>query len=137
MVTCTSLLAACGGGGGSTSSILPGAAPTPSSTPGIQPMSVLAVGPNDELAVTGTIVALLKNGFQMEAGKGIGYFNIYTSPSTTYTNFAPAVGDFVEAAGSGSPATSMNGSSVVLLSLPSAPVTLSGQVNGTVIGGVT
>src|SRR5579862_3395849 len=79
-------LAACGGGGGG-GGMTPPVASSPAArmspspvarvTPSVQPMSVISSGPNNQLAVTGTIVALLSSGFQLEGGNGIGYFDVY------------------------------------------------------------
>src|SRR5579864_5398095 len=103
IVTCTTLLSACGGGGASggggglTPSIPTNPVVTATATPSnIQPMTVISSGPDNQLAVSGTIVELRSDGFQLEAGQGVGYFNVTTSSATTYTDFTPAVGDFVE-----------------------------------------
>lgn len=104
-------------------------------------MSVVAFGPSNQLAITGTIVNVFidGSGFQLEAGNGVGYFNVRVQSTTTYANnFKPALGDFVEATGSGTPNTSMSATaSVMLLSLPSAPVTVVGQVTAMITGGFT
>ena len=62
-----------------------GSVPVPTATPSsatVAPMSVVSFGPSNQLVITGTVVALLSNGFQMEAGSGVGYYNVYTSSST-------------------------------------------------------
>ncbi len=131
-------LAACGGGGGG-GGVTPSVPTTPAatSTPGVQPMSVISAGPNNQLAVTGTIVAMLSNGFQLEGGNGLGYFNVYTSSTTTFNNFTPAVGEFVAAEGTGTASSSLTATSVTLQSLPSQPVTVVGQVTAMITGGFT
>lgn len=123
------LLAACASGGSGT---LPDAAVVSQA-----PMSIVSTGPNDALTVTGTIVGKGSDHFQLEGGSGLGYFNVYTSASTTYSNFTPALGEVVEAAGTGTASTSLHAASVKLLSPVSSAVTASGQVGSLVQGGFT
>jgi hypothetical protein len=130
-------LAACSGGGNSGS--LPSTPPQPTATAtasGTVPLSVISSGPGNQLAVTGTIIAKIPSGIQLEGGDHVGYFNVYTSSSTSM-NFTPQLGEFISASGTGTPSTSMQASSLSLLSLPSAPVTASGQVTAMITGGFT
>ncbi len=100
-------------------------------------MSVISSGPNNQLAVNGTIVAVASWGFQLAAGSTLGYFDVNTTATTTFNNFTPAVGEFVAASGTGTPTTTLTASSVNLISLPSQPVSVTGQITGMITGGFT
>ena len=72
-------------------------------------MSIVAKGANNTLSVTGNVVALKSSTeFQIEGGPGLGYFNIYTTSSTTYTGAKPYVGELIEAVGTGTANTQMS-----------------------------
>jgi hypothetical protein len=121
--------AACSGGqSGSSASLVPNAQPSPASS-GIQPMAVINVGPNEALTVTGQVVGLLSNGFQIEGGRSIGYFDIYTTSATVFVGAKPFVGEIVVAAGTGTTATSLNATTAGQL------FTVSGTVGALITGG--
>ena len=95
-------------------------------------LSVISRGPNNALTVSGNVVALFSNGFQIEAGPGIGYFNVFTTASTTYTGAKPYVGENIEAAGTGTPSTSMLATAVSQID---SLLSVSGPIVGMKTGG--
>lgn len=115
-------LAACGGGQSGAPALLPATTQTTATPqPGVAPMSIIAVSTNT-LTVTGTIVELKSGGFLIQGGKGLGYYNVATTASTTFTGAKPFVGETIEASGTGSAATSMTASSVSQLASVSGSI---------------
>ncbi|HET9095076.1 MAG TPA: hypothetical protein VFN37_00315 [Candidatus Baltobacteraceae bacterium] len=116
VAACSATFAACGGGQSGPNDTLPSlTATTASPTPGgVAPMAVISVGSSSALVVTGTVVAI-KSGteFQIQAGQGVGYFNIYTSGSTVFNGAKPYAGELIEAIGTGSTKTDMSSTSAV------------------------
>lgn len=111
-------LAACGGGAG-------GGAAIPSApadvTPTTTPMRIISQS-SGSLTLTGNVVALGTNSFQIQGGTGVGYLWIYTTSSTTFSGAKPYVGEIVEVSGTGSTATSVSASSVTQLLQVTGPV---------------
>lgn len=108
------VLAACAGHTGP--STLPPASGMPST------MSVSTS--NGVTTVSGPIVALKSSSeFEVNAGTGCGYLNVYTTSSTTFSpsGAKPAVGDYSVSSGSGSCATSLTASSVKLTTSSPSP----------------
>lgn len=109
------MLAACNGHGGSAA----GLPPNPS---GISPASVSSS--NGVTTVSGPIVAVKSSAeFEVSAGTGCGYLNIYTTSSTTFSpsGAKPAVGENAVSSGSGSCATRLTATSVQLGGASPAP----------------
>jgi hypothetical protein len=106
-------LAACGGGGqqGATSMLPTTSQSTNTPAPSVAPMSIVSVS-GSTLTVTGQIVALRTDGFQIQGGQGLGYYNIATTSSTSFTGAKPYVGETIKATGTGSASTSMTATSV-------------------------
>ncbi|HET7814472.1 MAG TPA: hypothetical protein VFL13_08870 [Candidatus Baltobacteraceae bacterium] len=71
-------------------------------------MTATAVAQGAPLTVSGAIVALKSNGFQINGGQGIGYLNVVTNAGTKISGAAPYVGETVKAVGVGSVSTSLN-----------------------------
>ena len=92
-----SVLTACGGGGS-----LPATsgASQVNPTPSPQPMQIISQNGNS-LTVTGTIVAWISGGFQIQGGKGVGFLHIYTNSSTVITGPPLFIGENVEIVGTG------------------------------------
>lgn len=71
-------------------------------------MDVISFGPNNALTITGTIVRFMSNGIQIQGGRGVGYFDVYTQPGTQISGPAPYVGEYIQAVGTGTPSTVMS-----------------------------
>lgn len=52
-------------------------------------------------AISGPVVALKTGGFQIQAGAGLGYMNVWTSQNTVYWGAKPYVGEVVQVYGNG------------------------------------
>lgn len=92
LLVCTAALAACGGGGGSLPS---------TSAPSPKPAQIISQN-GDSITLTGTVVAMISGGFQVQGGPGVGYLHIYTNSNTVITGPAPFVNENVEVVGTGS-----------------------------------
>jgi len=101
-----------------------------------------AVRPNDASAIeaSGPIVGIIAGGFTLSAGAGKGNVHVYVTGSTVVTGTI-VVGQNANVAGTGSFATSINASSVVVSGgspIPSSTaVTASGPVENFIAGGFT
>jgi hypothetical protein len=71
--------------------------------------SLLASSSSGTLSVAGTVVAIKSSTeFQIQGGQGVGYFNVYTTSTTTYNGAKPYVGENVEAIGTGTVSTDLS-----------------------------
>ena len=86
-------------------------------------MSVISTGPNNAIVISGTVHQLLPNAVQIEAGPGVGYYNVYTNSSTTYVGGKPAAGNVITATGTGTAGTSMTATKIQIGTATPAPTT--------------
>ena len=108
-------LAACGAGGQSGTSAIPAVDTTQQQ---LSTMSIVSRGPNNSITLTGSVVALLSNGFQIQGGPGVGYLHVITTSATKYTGRRPFLRESVRIIGTGTPATSVTAASVEELATP-------------------
>lgn len=104
--------------------------PAPISPSTTAPLSVISVGSSGAITLSGTVVLVRTGSFEIQGGQGVGYLNIYTTATTTYSGAKPYAGETVEIAGTGSVSTSVTAGSVTQLvtGSPSSLLTVTGPV---------
>ena len=88
-----------------------------------------------KITLSGPIVSKFSGGFTIESGINCGYIQVYVNSSTTITGGSPAVGLYAQVTGTGTCATSISATSIILSN--TGNVSLSGPVVGKITGGFT
>ena len=128
----TIVAAGCGGSGGAAPPLpqtgSPPGAPLNPGSPAAQPSTTQSQNNQAQYTLQGPIVALKTGGFQMEAGQGYGYVNIYPNQNTQlhYNGLQPAVGVYAVVV-----ALTSQGGSPVSITLSKSQPTASPQPTST------